>query len=93
MPLEELPLVLARSGAQGIVLSGSNATSCDSLQSGICSLMKAVSVPVFVGGEVAGRCREQIEGCGAIAVGPDSFAGMEVIRKQLARFQPAQVKV
>jgi DNA-binding transcriptional MerR regulator len=83
MPLHELPLVINRTRADSIVLSGSNAVNCAELAMQITGLTQAVKVPVFVGGEVAGKCREIIEEAGGIAAGPDLVTGIQLIRKTL----------
>lgn len=83
MPLHELPLVVDRSLAGSIVLSGSNAANCAELAMQITGLTSAVKVPVFVGGEVAGKCRETIEKAGGIPAGPDLATGIRLIRQIL----------
>jgi DNA-binding transcriptional MerR regulator len=79
MPLHELPLVLARTRADGIVLSGSSTANCMQIY----DLIHSVNVPVFIGGEVADKCREVIEEPGGIAVGADLASGVQLIRRIL----------
>jgi methanogenic corrinoid protein MtbC1 len=83
MPLHELPLVLSRTQADGIVLSGSEAAHCMELAMQIAGLAQAVTVPVFVGGIVADKCREVIEDTGGIPIGPDLVTGIQIIRSTL----------
>lgn len=83
MPLHELPLVLTRTRADGLVLSGSSIADCRALSMQIYGLIRSVSVPVFIGGEVADKCREVIEAPGGIAVGPDLVSGVQIIRRIL----------
>jgi predicted TIM-barrel enzyme len=83
MPLHELPLVLARTRADGLVLSGSSTANCRELSMQIYGLIRSVNVPVFIGGEVAEKCREVIEEPGGIAVGADLASGVQLIRRIL----------
>ena len=83
MPLHELPLVLERTQADSIVLSGSINVHCAELAIQITGLTSVLNVPVFVGGEVAGKCKDVIEESGGIPVGPDLTAAIQLIRKTL----------
>lgn len=83
MPLHELPLVIGRTQVNGIVLSGSINAHCMEVAMQIAGLIQTVDVPVFIGGEVAGKCREVIEDTGGIPVGPDLVSGIQVIRRTL----------
>jgi DNA-binding transcriptional MerR regulator len=83
MPLHELPLVIARTRVDGIVLSGSINAHCMEVAMQVTGLTQTVEVPVFIGGEVAGKCREVIEDTGGIPVGPDLVSGIQVIRRTL----------
>lgn len=83
MPLHELPIVLSRTLADGMVLSGSEAGHCMELAMQIAGLTQSIDVPVFIGGEVAGKCREVIEASGGIPIGPDLVSGIQVIRRTL----------
>jgi len=83
MPLHELPLVLMRTQADGIVLSGSENAHCMELAMQIAGLTQAVDVPVFIGGTVADKCREVIEDSGGLPIGPDLVSGIQLIRRTL----------
>jgi len=83
MPLHELPLVLNRTQAGGIVLSGSENAHCMELAMQIAGLAQTVDVPVFIGGTAADKCREVIEDSGGIPIGPDLVSGIQIIRRTL----------
>jgi DNA-binding transcriptional MerR regulator len=83
MPLHELPLVLDRTRGDCLVLSGSSTANCSELSMQLYGLIRSVSVPVFIGGEVADKCREVIEEPGGIALGPNLVSGVQHIRRIL----------
>jgi len=83
LPLEELPAIVKRTDAAGIVLSGSVETDCEDLFEPLQGLAKTGSVPVFIGGATAERCRDTIEKAGCIATGRDLNAGLNIIHQQL----------
>jgi DNA-binding transcriptional MerR regulator len=83
MPLHELAVVIERTQADGIVLSGSNAVNCAELSLQIKGLIQSVDAPVFIGGEIAEKCRDIIESSGGIPAGPDLVSGIQLIRQTL----------
>jgi DNA-binding transcriptional MerR regulator len=83
MPLHEIPVVLARTRASGIVLAGSATAHCAELAMQVSGLTQAVDVPVFVGGDAAAICRETIPGTGAVRLGTDIVSGVQRVREAL----------
>lgn len=71
MPLEDLPLVLKRAHADGLILSGRMDPDEDILGPRLRSLVSRAPVPVFVGGQVSVKHRDMIERTGARALGDD----------------------
>lgn len=93
MPLHEIPVVLARTLASGIVLSGSGTVHCAELAMQVAGLIQAVDVPVFIGGGATGNCREAILSAGAVNLGGDTVSGVQRIRDTLsARSTARQAK-
>ena len=85
LPVTELQQVTERTNSNGIVLSGSASLQCDHLFEQLRSLCKEVSVPVFVGGDVAEICRENILNAEAIPLVKDLAGALTVVTSQLKR--------
>jgi predicted TIM-barrel enzyme len=85
LPVTELRPVADRTKADGIVLSGSASLQCDQLFDQLNSLCSAVTIPVFVGGDVADTCREQIEKAEAIPLLRDLSGALTIVTSQLKR--------
>jgi len=79
LPIGELPHVAAKTGSQGIVLSGSASLSCEALYPEILDLNQAVSIPVFIGGDVAGACRDDLAETGVHVLEHDLSASLHLI--------------
>ena len=84
LPIEELQHVADRADSRGIVLAGSAAVMCRAVTEDIEALTGRVSIPVFIGGGTASRCRDEIESAGAIALGHDLANSMQIISNRLA---------
>ena len=83
MPLAELAPVAARTRCDGLVLSGSVEPAPHVLAQALPALVSSVSVPVFIGGRTAGRCREALDRAGAIPLGEDLVLGLKTVRHTL----------
>jgi len=79
MPLEELPLVVERTGSDAIVLAGSIKPSADLLAKQLPALARQAGVPVFVGGTTAKKYHDEINTAGAVSVGSDLVLGLHDI--------------
>jgi methanogenic corrinoid protein MtbC1 len=81
-PFSELKSPVERSGADGVLLSGSIESGETDLSNGLATLVKSVEVPVFVGGRAAIKHTDEIISAGAVPLGSDIAQGlkkMEVI--------------
>ena len=85
LPVTELQQVADRTNSNGIVLSGSASLQCDHLFDQLNSLCNEVSVPVFVGGDVADTCRQHIEKAEAIPLVKDLSGALTVVTSRLKR--------
>jgi DNA-binding transcriptional MerR regulator len=83
LPVSELNHVADKTDSQGIVLAGSASPGCKRLFEAVRSLTATVSVPVFIGGEVSHRCRDDIARANAIPLGNDLSAGLNTISSRI----------
>jgi DNA-binding transcriptional MerR regulator len=83
LPVAELRHVAERTDSHGIVLAGSAALDCERLFDDIRSLTDTLDIPVFIGGDVASRCREQMTNANAVTLGRDLTGSLYTISKQL----------
>lgn len=71
MPLEELPLVMKRTQAQALLLSGAGAYPADALQRDLTELVSARSEPAYIGSAISARYHDAIVRAGALPIGED----------------------
>lgn len=83
MPLNEIPMVVSRTGADGIVLSGSLAMEPDPFEHEFTELVQDSRVPVFIGGNTSRYHSEIITASGAFPVGNDLTSGLHIIQQHL----------
>ena len=83
LPVDELKHVAERTGSQGIVLAGSATLRRESVSENISLLTGQLPIPVFVGGDIALVCRDEIISAGAHALGQDLTAGIHTIAVNL----------
>lgn len=79
MPLEELPMVVDRTSAQGIVLSGSASIEPPIINASLPALLQQVTVPVFIGGKVTNHYTQELTATGAISLSDDLSVAMRRI--------------
>ena len=84
MPLEQLAEVHERRRCNAIVLSGSARLPAAITDAALPTLIEAVGVPVFVGGDAAERHSEAIAASGAICVGNQVQQALQTIGETLA---------
>jgi MerR family transcriptional regulator, light-induced transcriptional regulator len=90
MPLTELPVVVKRTGAEALVLSGSIEPVAGLLEQDLPALVRALRIPVFIGGSTAAAHGAAIDAAGAIAAGESLMQGIERIAAVLPpRLQPS----
>jgi DNA-binding transcriptional MerR regulator/methylmalonyl-CoA mutase cobalamin-binding subunit len=83
LPLGELKQVAMRTDSQAIVLAGATPLECSRLIKDIHTLTDMVSIPVFIGGTIATRCRKGIEKANAIPLSSDFSSGLYAIANVL----------
>ncbi len=79
MPLAELPIVVQRTGAEAVVLSGSIDLAAEVLTNDLPALVRALRVPVFVGGGSATTHAAAIDAAGALVAGESLLQGIQHI--------------
>ena len=79
LPIGDLQHVAASTGSQGIVLSGSASIACEILYEDIMNLTQALQIPVFIGGDVANTCRDDLARTGVHLLGHDLPASLYTI--------------
>jgi cobalamin-dependent methionine synthase I len=82
-PLQEIPEVLAQKTCAGIVLSSSSEPARAVIDTELPNLMKHVKIPVFIGGKTAVSHQDSLEQTGAICLGENIAAGLQLISKRL----------
>lgn len=78
-PLAELPPVVERAAIQAVVLSGSTEVGPKMVEDDLPRLCRSLAIPVFVGGQIAGRHADALAGAGAITLGEDLNAALRRI--------------
>ena len=76
LPLEEIPAAARRSGADCVVLSGSISPLPRIFEKELPALVKAVDLPVAIGGLASAKHRDAISRAGAVALGEDIEKGL-----------------
>mgnify|MGYP002622303044 CR=1 FL=1 len=87
MPIEEIPHVVHKTGADAVALSGSVGQPDNALFEQVHNLATATEVPVFIGGRTAIEYSEQFKQQHAIVAGDDLVAGLKLIRNTLSKSQ------
>jgi DNA-binding transcriptional MerR regulator/methylmalonyl-CoA mutase cobalamin-binding subunit len=82
-PLQDLPVVVARSSAQAIVLSASSRPPRKFFQEQLAPLVTAVRIPVYLGGSASLGYQEQTQAAGAITLGGDYQTAIETLSARL----------
>ena len=83
LPTGDLHHVAARTDSEGIVLSGSASLACEALYEDILDLTEAVSIPVFIGGDLANSCRDDLSRTGVHLLGHDLQTSLYMITSTL----------
>lgn len=85
MPTRQVTHVAERAAAAAIVLAGRDRGDGDEALADIAWLIDACSIPVFVGSHFSSQARESLLAVGAIPLGSDIDAGLDMLDKRLAR--------
>ena len=84
LPLDQIPVVLQRRRCAAVVLSGSARPARGLFASELGALVREAGVPVFVGGAVAERHKDEIEAAHAIALGQSVQPALQRIAATLS---------
>lgn len=85
LPLEQIPLIVERSSARGVVLS-TNQSLSDSTHEELAELLDELDVPVFLGGRTDDKDKERIEKAGGILLGENISVALKVIDTHLPAY-------
>lgn len=83
MPLEELPSVVARTGAAALVLSGTVDPGGRVLTRDLGALTRTLKVPVFVGGPVSAQAADRLSEAGAFPIGDAIAPALERLARRI----------
>jgi DNA-binding transcriptional MerR regulator len=89
-PLEDVAVACARSGCQAVVISSSLEPSKALLATELPALVRAVPVPVFVGGRTGATHAAAISAAGAVPLGFELEEGLRVIASTLSARKAAR---
>lgn len=82
-PLQQIPLVLERKPCAGVILSGSAKPARGVVETELPDLTGQLDIPVFVGGKTAVSLQDKLAQSGAICVGENIAAGLQLVNKTL----------
>jgi DNA-binding transcriptional MerR regulator len=82
-PLEQIPPVVQRTACDAVVLSGSARPARGVLTERLPALVRAIDVPVFLGGAVSGAHAEIIQSGGAVVLGSDVTPAVSELKRRL----------
>lgn len=82
MPINELPLVIQKTGADALVLSGSETLYCDSLHKQLVGLISNTIVPVYIGGDISVICEHTLKTLDIGLIGIDLSSGLMLITQR-----------
>ena len=83
-PLADIAAGCNRSGCEAVVVSSSMDPAPEFLRSALPALVRAVKVPVFIGGRTGTRYAAEIRAAGAIPLGSELDAGVRAIAARVA---------
>ena len=83
LPITELLHVAERTNSNGVVLSGSASLDCRQLLGELESFCDSVAIPVFVGGEVANSCEQEIVNAQATPLSKDLTQALTIVSTTL----------
>lgn len=78
LPLEQIPAVVRRSGARGVVLA-SRTEIPEAMEGRLAALIPAAGVPVLLGGPVSDRPVNRFEAAGGVRLGPRIGVALKVL--------------
>jgi DNA-binding transcriptional MerR regulator len=84
LPFEELPNVVARTGARAVVLSATSRPKGAVFTQMLPDLVQALEVPVFLGGRASLAQQAQVAAAGAVPLGVDIPGAIQALNETLA---------
>jgi DNA-binding transcriptional MerR regulator len=84
MPLHELPIVVHKTGCDGIVLAGSERLSCEALYCDLAELARQMNEPVFIGGQLSINCHQTLSKLKISLIGTDLSDALKIIGQSFA---------
>lgn len=85
LPIEQIPLIVERSSARGVVLS-TNQSLSDSANEELAELLEKLDIPVFIGGRIDNMDKESIDKAGGILLGENISVALKVIDTHLPAY-------
>jgi len=82
-PLQQIPLVLDRKPCAGVILSSSSKPARGVVETELPDLTSRLGIPVFVGGKTAVSHQDKLEQSGAVCLGENIAAGLQLVNKTL----------
>ncbi|MGB7450563.1 MAG: MerR family transcriptional regulator [Lysobacterales bacterium] len=83
MPLEEYPDAIKKTGSDALVLSGTIEPGDEVIRVLLPRLVKKLSVPVFLGGNIVASSFDELKKSGVLLIGSDIDMGIKQIKKRL----------
>ena len=83
MPLSELTAVAAATAAEGVILSMSTRPSKKVIGQELPALIRALEIPLFIGGQYAVTHADELAAAGAFPVGSEALPALRSIRARL----------
>ena len=82
-PLQQIPGVLDIKPCVGVILSGSAKPARRVIDTDLADLKDRLTIPVFIGGEIAVSYQEKLEQAGIICLGENIATGLQLANKRL----------
>jgi len=82
-PLQQIPGVLDIKPCVGVILSGSAKPARRVIETDLPDLRDQLTIPVFIGGEIAVSYQEKLEQAGIICLGENIATGLQLANKRL----------
>ena len=82
-PLQQIPGVLDIKPCVGVILSGSAKPARRVIETDLPDLTDQLTIPVFIGGEIAVSYQEKLEQAGIICLGENIATGLQLANKRL----------
>jgi hypothetical protein len=81
LPIDQAGRVLRKTGADGLLLSGTTVALDERLLGELTALAGALGVPVALGGQLAVRERKRLETAGLVALGSELAPALDALAR------------